>query len=41
MRKWARKVAHYKMKKAGYVHINKGYKGVGDSYFSKHWREFV
>ena len=40
MRKLRRKVAHERMKKAGIIQINKRPKGL-DSYFSKHWREFV
>lgn len=39
MRKLRRLVAHNRMKKAGYIHVNKD-KGTG-SYFSKHWREFA
>lgn len=37
MRKLRRLVAHNRMKKTGYVRVNKGY----SSYFSKHWREYV
>ena len=37
MRKYRRYVAHEKLKKAGYVRVNKD----NPSYFSKHWREFV
>lgn len=45
IRKLRRSIAHSKMKKAGYVHVNKrvktpnGYVS-GDSFFSSHWREF-
>ena len=39
MRKLLRKIAHYRMRKAGHTRVNKEY-GVDGSYFSKHWREF-
>ena len=39
MRKWARKVAYAKMKKAGYGRVNKH--DTGESYFSKNWRDWV
>lgn len=39
MRKIARSVAHANMKKAGYTGVNK--KIAGESFFSKHWREFI
>lgn len=39
MRTLARAVAHNNMKKAGLVRVNK--KTAGDSFFSKHWREYV
>ena len=39
MRKWARKVAHNKMKKAGFSRVNKH--KTGNSFFSENWRDFV
>ena len=39
MRKLRRLVAHERMKKAGLVRVNDH--KYDDSYFSKHWREFV
>lgn len=39
MRKWARKVAHAKMKKAGLTGVNDH--KYTDSYFSQYWREWV
>ena len=39
MRKWARKVAHAKMAKAGLTRVN-DHKHT-DSYFSQNWREWV
>ena len=39
MREIARSIARERMKRAGYVKINK--KKDGKSLFSKHWREFV
>lgn len=40
MRFLKRLVAHKRMKKAGYVQVNKLKKDTR-SYFAKHWREFV
>lgn len=37
MRKLRRLVAHNRMKKQGYVRVNKGV----TSYFSKKWRKFI
>ena len=37
MRKFRRLIAHNRMKKSNYVHVNKG----NPSYFAKHWREWV
>lgn len=39
MRKLRRKVAHERMRKAGIIHVNK--RTIGDSYFAKHWKEYV
>ena len=39
MRKWLRRMAHAKMKKAGIQHVND--KRPGGSYFARHWREFI
>lgn len=39
MRKLKRSVAHANMRRKGYTGVNK--KRAGESFFSKHWREFV
>lgn len=39
MRKYLRSVAHYRMKKEGYVHVNRSQ--YGTSYFSQNWRKFI
>lgn len=39
MRALARAVAHNNMKEAGLVRVNK--KRAGDSFFSRHWREYI
>lgn len=40
MRKYLRAMARAKMKKAGYVHVNRK-QANGRSFFSTHWREFA
>jgi len=44
MRKQLRKIAHYRMQKAGHVRVNKKCDGdrtyIDGSYFSRNWREF-
>lgn len=39
MRKLKRSVARANMKRAGITRLNK--RNAGDSFFSKHWREYV
>jgi hypothetical protein len=41
MRKLRRLVAHKRMRDAGVIRVNKGLDKGLDSYFSKHWREYV
>lgn len=39
LRSLKRTVSHKRMKKNGYIHVNKGHGK--RSYFAKHWREFI